>query len=169
MGFLTGQPQFRGDSTAEALLMVMTQEPTPPSRIKSRIPRDLETICLKCLAKVPGKRYSSADDLAKDLARFQENRPIIARPAGRFERASRWCGNPVVAALSTLAGAFVLVAILLLFQERARTLANLDRAENAERDLIGLTAIAPSNSGIPIATSLMHGGFADKWVSASKA
>src|SRR5262249_33144488 len=89
---------------------VISQEPVPPSRLNNKIPRDLETICLKCLHKEPGRRYASAAALADDLRRFCEGRPIQARPVGRGERLWRWGRrNPVAAA--QLATAMVLVGL----------------------------------------------------------
>src|SRR5262249_19599497 len=85
---LCGELPFRGSK-----LMIMTQvindDPKPPRRLNDRIPRDLETICLKCLRKEPQKRYATAADLADDLRRYLKNEPIVARPAGRVERAAK--------------------------------------------------------------------------------
>jgi serine/threonine protein kinase len=83
---LTGRPPFRGASVIETLDQVRSREPTPPSRLGNKLPRDLETICLKCLQKDPRKRYASALLLAEDLQSFREGRPIRARPVGRLER-----------------------------------------------------------------------------------
>jgi len=107
---LTGRPPFSGGSTLEILTRVATEEPVPPSRCGARVPRDLETICLKCLEKEPGKRYASAEELADDLWCFLEGRPVQARPLGRLERAWRWCRrNPAVAGLVTAVAASLLL------------------------------------------------------------
>jgi len=107
---LTGRPPFRGATVLETLEQARTAEPVPPSRLVPRLPRDIETIALKCLQKEPGKRYDSAAALAEDLRRFQGGVPIVARPVPPWERAWRWCRrHPAPAALTA---AVVLVATL---------------------------------------------------------
>ncbi len=86
---LTGQLPFRG-STRLLIHQVLHEEPRPPRKINDKIPRDLETICLKALAKVPGWRYATARELSEELRRFLKGEPIQARPAGRVERALKW-------------------------------------------------------------------------------
>jgi WD40 repeat protein len=109
---LTGRPPFVGTSHAETLLHVLNDDPLPPRSLSSGTPRDLDTICLKCLNKEPGKRYLSAEALADDLRRFQEGRPILARPVGWGERAWRWCRrNPLVATLGTTTAAALVLGL----------------------------------------------------------
>ncbi len=107
---LTGGPPFRGTTALEVIDQVKNTEPVPPSRLVPGLPRDVETIALKCLQKEPGKRYDSAAALAEDLRRFLGREAIIARPIPFWERAWRWCRrHPAPAALSA---AIVLVAAL---------------------------------------------------------
>jgi serine/threonine-protein kinase len=98
---LTGRPPFRGATAWETVGQVLSTEPVPPSQLQPKVPRDMETACLKCLAKEPLRRYASALELADELHRFLEGRPLKARPAGRLERLGRWGRrNPGVAALA---------------------------------------------------------------------
>jgi WD40 repeat protein/tRNA A-37 threonylcarbamoyl transferase component Bud32 len=107
---LTGRVPLQGTTSLETLLLVRNEEPVSPRRLQPRIPRSLETICLKCLQKEPGKRYQSAALLAEDLRRFLAHEPILARPAPPWERLAKWARrHPGVAALTV---AVLLVATL---------------------------------------------------------
>jgi serine/threonine-protein kinase len=98
---LTGRAPFGGDSVVETLDAVRNMQPEPPSKLAAGLPRDLETICLKCLEKDPRRRYATAQALADDLRAWLERRPIAARRVGVAERAWLWCKRrPAVAALS---------------------------------------------------------------------
>jgi Leucine-rich repeat (LRR) protein/tetratricopeptide (TPR) repeat protein len=99
---LTGDLPFRG-SRRMLLYQILNEEPVPPRRINDRIPRDLDTICLKALSKEPEKRYTSAGDMATDLRRWLNGEPVLARPVSSTERFARWCKrNPRVAGLSAV-------------------------------------------------------------------
>jgi WD40 repeat protein len=108
---LTGQPPFRAGTPLDTLLLVLEQEPERPRRLNPRISRDLETVCLKCLAKDPQRRYGSAEALADDLERWLRGEPIHARRAPLWERAVLWARRrPAAAALAALT-ALVVAAI----------------------------------------------------------
>jgi len=120
---LVGRPPFRGATVLETLQQVRSAEPVAPSRLVPGLPRDIETIALKCLQKDPARRYDSAAALAEDLHRFGADEPIRARPVGAFERTWRWCRrNPALAAsIVAVACALVAVAaIATLYADRQR-------------------------------------------------
>jgi eukaryotic-like serine/threonine-protein kinase len=122
---LAGELPFRG-SKAMIYYQVLREDPKPPRQLNAKVPRDLETVCLKCLQKEPKKRYASARELADDLKRFLAGEGVRARPVGRLERAWRWCRrNPAVAALLGL------VALLLVSGTVVSALFALDAAEKA--------------------------------------
>jgi len=98
---LTGRPPFKGPTVVETIRQVVYEDPVPPSRLQSRVARDLETISLKCLAKAPARRYATADDLADDLDRFLAGETIHARPTPFWERGAKWARRrPLTAALT---------------------------------------------------------------------
>ncbi|CAN5529800.1 hypothetical protein BH11PLA2_BH11PLA2_50310 [soil metagenome] len=98
---LTGHLPFRGESTAETLDQVRSNDAVPPKKHRPNLPADLQTICLKCLHKSPAGRYSSAAALADDLERWLRGDAILARPTSTWEKATRWCKrNPRVAVLT---------------------------------------------------------------------
>jgi eukaryotic-like serine/threonine-protein kinase len=110
---LTGRPPFRAESASETERQLISKEPVAPSRLNAKVPRDLETICLKCLLKEPERRYPSTDALADDLRRFLDGRPIQARPLGWGGRTWRWARRePAAAALVATAVAFVALAVV---------------------------------------------------------
>lgn len=131
---LTGRPPFQGVTVLETLEHVRTRDPLPPGRLAPAFPRDLETICLKCLEKEPGRRYASALALAEDLARFQRGEPILARPTPAWEKAWKWARRrPVVAALLTAVVALTitgLTSVTILWQQTAAALVTVQK----ERD-----------------------------------
>ena len=100
---LTGRPPFVGASFLDALAQVVRDDPIAPSRLQPRLPRDLETISLKCLNKDPGRRYPTAAELADDLHRYLAGEPVRARPIGTIGRSARWVRRrPAVALLLAL-------------------------------------------------------------------
>jgi WD40 repeat protein/tetratricopeptide (TPR) repeat protein len=116
---LTGRPPLRGASDFETLMLVMGEAPAPPRSLNARLPRDLETICLNCLDKEPGRRYASAAALADDLDNWLAGRPIHARPVGVAGRLWRWCRrNPALATAAAAVLVIASVAVGLIVQSR---------------------------------------------------
>jgi WD40 repeat protein len=109
---LTGRPPFRAATALDTVLQVLSDDLVPPRQIQPKVPRDLETICLKCLHKEPQKRYASALELAADLRRFQGGEAILARPVGPGERVLKWAKRRP--ALAALLATLVLAAVGLL-------------------------------------------------------
>lgn len=106
---LTARPPFQGDSLETTLNQVLNVEPVSPRLLNPTVPRDLETICLKCLNKEPGRRYPTAQAVGEDLGRFLNDEPILARPTTRLERTWRWCRRK-----PAFAGLLATAAVLLL-------------------------------------------------------
>ena len=134
---LTGKSPFRAANAMDTILQVLEKEPVPPSQLQPGIPRDPETICLKCLHKDPLKRYASAQELAEDLQRWQKNEPILARPVRASERFLRWCQrNRTVAALVSLAILLLVTGTVVSGAFAVWALGERDRAEaNAKKFL----------------------------------
>jgi WD40 repeat protein len=139
---LTGRPPFKGATLLETLEQVRSQEPVSPARLQPKAPRDLVTVCLRCLEKEPGRRYASAGELADDLRRFQGGEPVRARPTPAWERGWKWARRrPAVASLAAaclLATALGFAGVSWKWREAAAARdaeegARL-RAEGAEQD-----------------------------------
>lgn len=147
---LTGVPPFQGATALDTLEQVRSQEPIAPSRLHAKLPRDLETICLKCLEKQPTKRYVTAEELADDLNRFLAGEPIRARPIRFWTRATKWAKRrPAAAALVGTIAAIIAVGFptttgLWVRAEHSRAAAEVERnkadaarlAEQAERERV---------------------------------
>lgn len=157
---LCGRTPFSGPAEV-VLANILRQDPAPPRRVNPNVPRDLETVCLKALARRPEQRYPSCQDLADDLRRWLESEPIKARRQGPAERVVRWCGRrPVLAGLGAVAAVALLAvagvstwsAVRLadyqqhLAEQRARAEAKAEEArgyaEDAERELTEAQAAA---------------------------
>lgn len=157
---LTGRTPFESENVLDTLRRLCHEEPTPPRRLRAGVSRDLDTICLRCLEKLPWQRYPSAEALAKDLQAYLNGEPIRARPRGPLERAWRWCwrhpaqalGAITVAAL-IVAGSVGYVAVQLLrYAEeleiaKAKADASRHRAEVAEARQAITAALNDCNNG----------------------
>ncbi len=130
---LVGRPPFSGTSVPEVLRQVTDQEPPPPHARNSKVDRDLETICLKCLRKEPRDRYASARDLSDDLNRWIEGRPIVARPASKVERAVKWVRRrPEIAGLSAAVVVLTMLGLAGIIWKWLAAIAARDEALRSE-------------------------------------
>jgi hypothetical protein len=142
-GRLAGRPPFLAETPMETMVQVASAEPVPLRRLDPSVPRDLETIVLKCLEKEPTRRYLSAQDLADELGRFQRDEPTRARPIGTPEKLWRWCQRkPVLASLYGFLMLLLSVALLGWPQLRQR----LDRQVEARSDYLRARAQAQARS-----------------------
>jgi WD40 repeat protein len=140
---LTGRPPFLAPTPWDTIRLVVAEEPVPPARLQPRVPADLDTICLKCLEKEPGKRYASALELADDLRRFAAGEPVRARPVRLWERLGKWAARrPAAAALllvSVLATLLLAAGSLAYSVHLGRALRDArDHAEEGRRRLVRL-------------------------------
>ena len=131
---LTGRPPFRTPDAMQTVLMVLSDDPVPPRQLQPTVPKDLETICLKCLEKLPSKRYSTARHLADDLRRFLAGEAIHARPVGRLERLWKWVQrHPAWAALAAVCVVGIIGSVAAGFYHNRQIEQSLAETE-AERD-----------------------------------
>ncbi len=134
---LVGRPPFQGASPIETLELVLSQEPVRPTNLRAGLPRDIETICLKCLEKSPSRRYARASDLLDDLRRFQSGRPIAARPTGWVTRTMKWTKRkPALAALfaSIAVGTASMLTIAALHNRSMSRALEANREEKSRAD-----------------------------------
>jgi WD40 repeat protein/tRNA A-37 threonylcarbamoyl transferase component Bud32 len=131
---LTGRPPFRADSPVETMRQVVENEPVAPRLLNGAVPRDLETICLKCLEKEPQRRYATAAVVAQELERFLNDEPIHVRPASPIEKGWRWCRRNRTLASAVGLG-FALVVIVGIGSPVALYRINRER-QRAEKNAI---------------------------------
>jgi tRNA A-37 threonylcarbamoyl transferase component Bud32 len=146
---LTGRPPFRAATPLETLEQVVRDEPVPPTRLQARTPRDLETISLKCLEKLPSRRYGSAQALAEDLGRWLAGEPILARPVRAWVRAAKWARRrPAVAGLLAVIVVIAALSFGLIFWQWQRAEGEREKAEAANRLANERTRLAKENAAI---------------------
>jgi WD40 repeat protein/Flp pilus assembly protein TadD len=167
---LTGRPPFRSDTPLDTLMQVLEREPERPRSLNPELDRDLETVCLKCLEKAPGRRYASAEALAQDLERWLLREPILARPATAWERALKWARRrPAAAALvavSVTAAAALLIGGLVFnahlqfaLQEVAAKKADVDRANDQANHERQKARLASLQAELHLGRALVADGF----------
>jgi len=138
---LTGRPPFQAPEVFQTLMLVLTQDPVPPSRLLPKLPRDINTICLACLHKTPRRRYPTAAALADDLRRFLDGQPIHARPVSRPERAWKWLRRHPAWASILILGLALLATIttsLIQVTRANHALLQAKRAADSNLDRAGL-------------------------------
>ncbi len=132
---LTGRPPFQGASILDTLEQVRSQEPVLPRLLNNRVPRDLETICLKAMAKEPGRRYQAAVDLADDLQRYLRGEPIRARASTAWERGVKWARrHPAPAALLAVSVLALLTILGVVAVDNRRVSASLQQMTQAKEE-----------------------------------
>jgi serine/threonine protein kinase/tetratricopeptide (TPR) repeat protein len=164
---LTGRPPFKAATPMETLAQIMDREPAAPRSLNPAVPRDLETICLKCLAKEPVKRYATAAGLRDDLQRYLDNRPVVARPVGALGRSWRWVKRrPALAAMAAalivlIPTALVTTTVLYVRAEQRGRESLALRRESLER----MSRLAVARSGEPVVADVadLHRACAEEY------
>ncbi len=154
---VTGRPPFQAPDALQTLFMVLGMDPVPPRTLQPKLPKDLETICLKCLEKSPRRRYPSAAALADDLHRFRTGEPILARPVGFVERVGKWARRKKAAAALVAVSLLFVVAVIggaiWLAISNARLAEAKREADDANADL--LAAKTESDKAFGLATDTL--------------
>jgi tetratricopeptide (TPR) repeat protein len=161
---LVGRPPFNAATLMEVLEQVRNVEPVSPSRLQPKVPRDLETICLKCIDKQPHRRYRSAEALADDLKRFLNEEPILARRVRWWERATKWARRRPSAA--ALLGVLLAVALALpivglqisaqVLQRRKAEQKRLDEARTEVQERLAQARTAADSKDWPRAAERLN-------------
>ena len=151
---LTGRPPFQSPTELDTLLQVVHDEPVSPRRLQARVPRDLETICLKCLDKDPARRYATAADLADDLSRYREGHTIVARPVGPLVRLGKVMRrHPLVSTLIVLLAGVIAASATSVALSLVKTRGALERELASHR----LERRTRFNDKLLLAQSVWHG------------
>lgn len=173
---VTGRPPFRSENVGETLRQVQHDEPVRPRLLNPKLPRDLETICLKCLEKEPRRRYGSAQLLADDLGRYLRGEPIQARPISRPARVWRWCRrNPRLASIGAAASALLIAVLIIssvayfresmlrrdLLQEQATTKRALRTSQISNSDMRTHSGLAAADRGDAAAAAVWFAAAAE--------
>jgi serine/threonine protein kinase/predicted Zn-dependent protease len=117
---LTGRPPFQAATVFDTITQVVAADPVPPRQLNAQVPRDLETVCLKCLRKEPRQRYADCRELAGDLRRWLDGEPIHARPIGVIERSFKWARRKPFQAAFALSSLFLVALLFFAFWQQAR-------------------------------------------------
>jgi serine/threonine-protein kinase len=143
---LTGRPPFKAATAFDTILQVQHDDPPAPRLLQPKTPRDLETVCLKCLHKEPARRYASAAALGDDLRRFLDGKPIVARRVRSWERVAKWVKRrPLVAALLALlvVALGTLATMMILHNQELQSA--LERVQAEQRETQRASALAEEN------------------------
>jgi hypothetical protein len=164
---VTGRPPFRAATKLETMMQVISDEPVPPRQLNAGVPKDLETVCLKCLHKEPGKRYTSAQALAEDLRRWQNGEPIHALPAGRVERTAKWAmrNKGLSAGLTAATLGVAAAAIALVVGSVVSVYFGIDAAEEAKQARKARDDLKAANDDLLKSQDKIEGTLAQTWLS----